>query len=319
MCWIDDRCRPHDGTVNISTAPAVPRVAGVDHLGRTVLTAVVPTVWGTTYVVTTHLLPDGHPFFAALLRSLPAGLIALLVSRRLPSGSWWWRSAVLGVLNMGAFFPLLFIAAQHLPGGVAATLGAGQPLIVAALAVALLGESWSVSRLLAGALGLVGVGLVVLGPGAGADLAGVLAGLVGASATGAGLVLTKRWGLPRGVGVVAFAGWQLTAAGVLLLVPGLWLDGVPPDLGASAAVGYAWLGLIGALVTYPLWFAGIRELPVTSTALLILLSPLVAAALGTLVAGESLTAVQVLGFGVALTAMVAGQLSSSTTKGRVAS
>lgn len=102
--------------------------------GWTALTAIVPMVWGTTYIVTTHLLPEGHPLFAALMRSLPAGLIALAISRRLPRGSWWWKSLVLGTLNMGAFFPLLFVAAQHLPGGVAATLGAAQPIVVAFLA-----------------------------------------------------------------------------------------------------------------------------------------------------------------------------------------
>lgn len=49
------------------------------------LTATVPMVWGTTYIVTTHALPDGHPLFAALMRSLPAGLIALLLARTLPA------------------------------------------------------------------------------------------------------------------------------------------------------------------------------------------------------------------------------------------
>lgn len=52
------------------------------------VTAVAPTVWGTTYLVTTELLPPGHPMFAALTRSLPAGLIALVLSRRLPRGRW---------------------------------------------------------------------------------------------------------------------------------------------------------------------------------------------------------------------------------------
>jgi len=47
--------------------------------------------------------------------------LLLTLTRRLPRGSWWWRAAVLGLLNFGAFFPLLFFAAYRLPGGVAAT------------------------------------------------------------------------------------------------------------------------------------------------------------------------------------------------------
>ncbi|GGF33300.1 hypothetical protein GCM10010922_05530 [Microbacterium sorbitolivorans] len=71
---------------------------------------------------------------------------------------------------------------------------------------------------------------------------------------------------------------------------------------------YAWLGLVGALLTYTLWFAGIGLLPVTSTALLGLLSPLMAAALGSLIAGEALAPIQILGFAISLVAMLAGQL-----------
>lgn len=65
------------------------------------LTALAPASWGTTYVVTTHLLPPGHPLFAGLMRALPAGLLALAITRVLPRGDWWWKAAVLGVLNIG--------------------------------------------------------------------------------------------------------------------------------------------------------------------------------------------------------------------------
>lgn len=280
----------------------------------TVLTAVAPAVWGTTYIVTTHMLPDGHPLFAALMRSLPAGLIAVLIARRLPHGSWWWKSLVLGTLNMGAFFPLLFLAAQHLPGGVAATLGAAQPIVVAFLAVAILHEKLSTWRVVWGVVGMIGVGLVVLGPEAALSPRGVLAGLGGAASMGTGVVLTKKWGRPAGVSAVGLAGWQLTAAGVVLFMPAMLIDGVPADIDATAIAGYSWLGLIGALLAYSLWFSGIRRLPVTATALLGLLSPLVAAVLGAAIAGEALTLIQVAGFAIALTAMVAGQLTPTKKK-----
>lgn len=283
------------------------------------MTAFAPMVWGTTYIVTTHMLPEGHPLFAAMMRSLPAGLIALLIARQLPRGSWWWKSLVLGTLNMGAFFPLLFIAAQELAGGVAATLGAAQPIVIAFLAVAILHEKLSVWRLCWGVLGMTGVALVVLGPDAAMSPAGVLAGLAGAASMGTGVVLTKRWGRPEGVSAIGLAGWQLTAAGLMLLLPAFLIDGAPPGIDSTAWVGYAWLSLIGALVTYTIWFSGIRLLPVTATALLGLLSPLVAAILGAAIAGETLTVVQFLGFAVALTAMVAGQLPSPKQKAQTPS
>jgi drug/metabolite transporter (DMT)-like permease len=230
-------------------APAGAPANTPHRVGWTALTAIAPMVWGTTYIVTTHLLPEGHPLFAAMMRSLPAGLIALLIARRLPRGSWWWKSLVLGTLNMGAFFPLLFVAAQELPGGVAATLGAAQPIVIAFLAVAILHETLSLWRLCWGVLGMVGVALVVLGPEAAMSPVGVLAGLAGAASMGTGVVLTKKWGRPDGVSAIGLAGWQLTAAGLVLLFPALLVDGVPPDVDGAAVLGYAWLGLIGAAFT----------------------------------------------------------------------
>lgn len=226
---------------------------------------------------------------------------------------------MLGTLNMAAFFPLLFVAAQHLPGGVAATLGAAQPIVVAFLAVAILHERLSSWRVAWGVVGVVGVALVVLGPGASLDAVGILAGLGGAVSMGTGVVLTKRWGRPEGVSAVGLAGWQLTGAGLVLLVPALFIDGIPSGIDGKAVAGYAWLGLVGALVTYTIWFSGIRHLPVTATALLGLLSPLVAALLGTLLAGEALNPVQLAGFALALAAMVLGQLPSPTQKAGIRS
>lgn len=274
----------------------------------TLATALAPAVWGTTYIVTTELLPAG-PLFAGLTRALPAGLLGLLIVRTLPRGTWWWKSVVLGTLNIGLFFPLLFVAAGRLPGGVAATLGATQPIFVTFLAVVLLAERLSTWRLLWGVVGVAGVGLVVLGPGVGFDPAGIAAGICGAASMGTGVVLTKRWGRPPGVGAVGIASWQLTAGGLVLLVPTLLLEGVPAQVDAPGVAGYVWLGLIGGLVAYTLWFRGIGNLPVTATALLGILSPLMAAALGAALAGETLELIQVAGFVIALTALVAGQLT----------
>ncbi|WP_234415419.1 EamA family transporter [Actinomyces sp. Marseille-P3109] len=282
--------------------------------GWIALTALAPAVWGTTYIVTTHALPTGHPVFAALMRTLPAGTLALALTRRLPSGQWWWKSLVLGALNMACFFPLLFVAAQRLPGGVAATLGAAQPIIVAGLAVVVLSERPSAWRLMWGGIGVVGVALVVLGPQAGLDVLGVTAGLGGAVSMGLGVVLTKRWGKPDRVSALSLAGWQLTGAGLLLIVPALLIDGVPTGIDATAVLGYSWLGLVGGLAAYVLWFEGIRRLPVTPTALLGLLSPLTAALLGHVIAGEVLNPIQLLGFALALTAMTAGQLAPPSSR-----
>jgi probable blue pigment (indigoidine) exporter len=291
------------------TSPAAPS-GGT--LPRTALTAFAPLAWGTTYVVTTELLPPGHPLFAGLLRALPAGLVALAIARTLPRGAWWGKAAVLGVLNIGLLFPLLFTAAERLPGGVAATLGAAQPLFVAVLAGAVLHQRPSAWHLFWGGAGVVGVGLVVIGPNAALDAAGIVAGLAASASMALGVTLTKRWGRPAGVGPTVFAGWQLTAGGLFLLPVTLLAEGSPPAIDPPAAAGYLWLGSAGGLIAYVLWFRGIGALPVNSVAVLVLFSPLVAAVLGAVLLGQTLGPVQVAGFVLSLVAIGAGQLPAPT-------
>ncbi|ASO20491.1 putative blue pigment (indigoidine) exporter [Actinoalloteichus hoggarensis] len=295
---------------NLTTRSIPAGLAGI------ALTAFAPAVWGTTYVVTTELLPAGHPLFAALVRALPAGLIALAITRTLPRGTWWLKAATSGVLNIGVFLPLLFVSAERLPGGVAATLAAAQPLLVAILAVMVLGQGVSAWTLGWGVAGIAGVGLVVLGPDAAFDVVGVAAGLGGAGAMALGVTLTKRWGRPDGVGSTAFAGWQLAAGGLLLVPVTLLVEGPPPAVDAGALLGYLWLGIPGGLIAYILWFRGITTLPVTSVAVLTLLSPMIAALLGAVLLGQLLGPVQLLGFAVALAAIVAGQITPRTVKER---
>ncbi|GAB3840047.1 hypothetical protein GCM10029963_08010 [Micromonospora andamanensis] len=90
--------------------------------------------------------------------------------------------------------------------------------------------------------------------------------------------------------------------------------GAPPAVDASAALGYLWLGLPGGLLAYILWFRGIATLPVTSVAVLTLLSPMVAALLGAVLLDELLTPVQAAGFVLCLAAIVAGQVSPTRAK-----
>jgi probable blue pigment (indigoidine) exporter len=270
-----------------------------------VIAAFAPLVWGSTYLVTTEWLPADRPLLAATLRALPIGLLITLHGRELPRGHWWWRSALLGLLNIGAFFALLFLAAYRLPGGVAATAGAIQPLVVASLAALLLDETLRARVGIAGVLGIGGVGLLVLGPDAALDTVGVAAALGGTLSMATGVVLTKRWKRPTSL--LTATGWQLTAGGLVLLPLTLLVEGPPPGLTAVNVAGYAWLAVVGTGLAYVLWFRGIDRLPVSALTFLGLLSPLVATSLGWLVLGQRLSPVQLAGMSLIVTAVALPQ------------
>jgi len=280
------------------------------------LTALAPTIWGSTYVVTTLMLPPGYPLTVAMLRSLPAGILLMLWVRALPHGIWWLRVFILGALNFSVFWALLFVAAYRLPGGVAATLGAIQPLVVIALARLLLGAPVRGLSVVAALTGLAGVALLVLTPKAALDPVGVAAGLGSAASMALGTVLSRRWQPP--VSALTFTSWQLTAGGILLVPAALLAEAPLPTFTLVNVMGLAWLGLIGAALTYVLWFRGVARLEPAAVSSLGFLSPLSATVLGWAILGQSLSPLQLAGMGVVVGSVWLSQRAQRQTVPAVA-
>ena len=283
---------PSIETVSIKPGGPAPSKASPRDL---FITALTPMVWGSTYLVTTEFLPADRPLLAATVRALPAGIVLMLVTRTWPRGSWWFKAAALGALNIGLFFFLLFFTAYQLPGGVAALVGSVQPLFVLFLGVMLLGEKIRAAHIVACAVGAAGVGLLVLRSDATLTVIGVIAGMAGALSMAAGIVLTKRWGRPEGVGLLGFTGMQLAMGGVMLLPVTLVVEGLPGDVSGANLAGFAYLSVIGALAAYAVWFRGIQRLPTMVVSFLGFLSPLVATVLGFVFLGEALSGWQLVG------------------------
>ncbi|KFZ77361.1 ABC transporter permease [Amycolatopsis sp. MJM2582] len=291
----------------IAERPVVPAepAAAKPTLRDAGLAALAPASWGTVYVVTATLLPPDRPLLAAALRALPAGLLLLALTRRLPHGSWWWKTTVLGMLNFGAFLPLIFFAAYRLPGGVAATLGALQPLLVALLALPMLRVRTPAPILLAAIAGAGGVALLTLSSEARLDPLGLAAMLTAVALMAVSLILTKKWGRPEYP--LAMTGWQLTLGGIVLAPATLLFEGLPSSLTTANLIGYGYIGIVTTALAYPLWFRGIDRLAPASVSLLTLTNPLVATAAGFLVLDQTLTGWQLTGFAVALTALTLSQ------------
>ncbi|MEX5562266.1 EamA family transporter [Pseudophaeobacter sp. 1A16562] len=280
------------------------------------LTALAPAIWGSSYIVTTNLLPGHSPFVVALLRALPAGLLLLLFVRRLPPLNWVPKLMVLGALNFSLFWSFLFLSAYRLPGGVAATLGAIQPLVVVFLSALVLQSPIRPASLLAAALSIAGVALLVLTPAAKLDMIGVLAGLAGALSMAAGVVLTRKWQPP--VPPLTFTAWQLTAGGILLMPVTLLAVPEVPVFTAENILGLAYMSLIGGALTYILWFRGLSRIEPSAVSLLGVLSPLTAVILGWLWMQETFSIYQLTGAIFALFSVWLGQAAAKPARPRPA-
>lgn len=276
-------------------------------------TALAPILWGSTYIVTSELLPPNSPLMAALIRALPAGILLIMITRTIPKGHWWWRIALLGFFNIGFFFYCLFYAATYLPGGMAALVMSSQALMVIVLSRFLLKSIFTFQHVLAGIIGITGIGFLVLNSHANLNQTGIFVALMGTLSMALGVVLTKKWGRPEEMSLLGFTGWQLLFGGLMLAPIALTVEGIPNHISLTNVLGYLYLGIIGAIVGYFLWFRGIEKLPAISISFLGFLSSVSACVLGYIFLQQAFTPSQLIGALAIFSSII---LSNTTSKNR---
>ena len=280
------------------------------------VTAIAPIAWGSTYVVTRNLLPPESPLWGGVLRALPAGILVLLIARTLPRGSWWWRSLVLGTLNVGGFFVLVYIAGQRLPSSLAATLMSASAACMLLFGWMLLRRRPRAAAVAGAGVGLVGVAVMLGFDAGGVDVWGIAASLGAMVASSLGFVLTARWG--SGVPALPMTAWQLVGGSLVLLPAALIVEGGPPRLTVESGLGFAYVTLVGTALAYAAWFAGLRRLAPGVVGVVGLLNPVTGVVLGVLVAGESFGMPQAVGVALVLGGIVLGALPPRRTPVEVA-
>ncbi|MCX0420893.1 DMT family transporter [Aeromonas veronii] len=254
-----------------------------------------PLLWGSTYAVVSLYLTDYSPYWVAVWRALPAGLLLLLLHPRMPPLPWG-KQFLLAFCNIAAFFALLFVAAFRLPGAVAGTLGATLPLVLMLLAWLQDGTRPSLKWLLLGLMGLAGV-LLLLNPSANLDPVGVACAMLATVLIGQSSRWMRHWPVND---LLALTAWQLLLGG-LMLIPLAWLLAGPMPLPEPAsAPGLLWLILLNTALGYWAWLWGLKYHGPEVMGMLALTNPMMAVSLGILMVGETLDVSQWIGIGVIL-------------------
>lgn len=270
------------------------------------LTAIAPIAWGSTYYVTRQVLPADAALWGGVIRCLPAGLLVLLIVRRLPRGSWWWRSLVLGVLTVGGLNVLVYVVAQRLPTSFAATLMSTSAAAMLLLSWLLLRQRPRLAAVVGAMVGIVGV-VVMMGFGEGpVDGWGVAASVGAMLSSSLGFVLTAKWGAE--VPPLTMTAWQLIAGSLVVLPFAVAFEGAPPALDPPAIAGFAYVIVVATSLAYAAWFSGLRHLPGSVVGIVGLLNPVTGVVLGVFLAGEAFGIPQVAGLAMVIVGVVLGVL-----------
>ncbi|ELC7279131.1 EamA family transporter [Aeromonas veronii] len=254
-----------------------------------------PLLWGSTYAVVSLYLTDYSPYWVAVWRALPAGLLLLLLHPRMPPLPWG-KQFLLAFCNIAAFFALLFLAAFRLPGAVAGTLGATLPLVLMLLAWLQDGTRPSLKWLLLGLMGLAGV-LLLLNPSANLDPVGVACAMLATVLIGQSSRWMRHWPVND---LLALTAWQLLLGGLMLIPLAWWLTGPMQLPDPASAPGLLWLILLNTALGYWAWLWGLKHHGPEVMGMLALTNPMMAVSLGVLMVGETLDVSQWIGIGVIL-------------------
>lgn len=297
-----------------------PATRPVSPLLYTSLALLFALLWASAFMGVKVGLRNSPPLFLMGFRFLVAGSVLLVYARlrgSLLPDSWrgWARLGALGLLNQAAYLGLSAIAMRHLSGGMAAVLASTNPLMLALLAPALLGERMSLRRVAGLGLAFLSVVWIMYARASATDAPGSMLLILLANALMvAGTILFKRWAPAHNL--VVINGVQLFTASFVLLIPSLLFESVSAvrwNMEFLGAVGFLAFGVsCGAML---IWFFLLRTGEAARASAFLFLNPVMGLFLGRLLLGEPLHPLDFVGgIGVALGIYLVQTQSSSVTR-----
>lgn len=230
------------------------------------LAAIATTIigWASAFaairVGLTALTPVELAAARYLSAAVPAGLYLLIARPPLPSRKDFLRLIVIGVLFISAYAVLLNTGEQTIPAGPASFIIQINPIIVALIAVPLLGERFGLGGWVGTLVSFLGVGLIAYGSGDGLGLnVGALLILGAALCTSVSTLLQKP--LLGRMPALAVTAWVLLL-GSLPLTPAI------PDTIAALRVApaeviwsIAYLVVMPTVIGYLTWAIALKRFP----------------------------------------------------------
>ena len=259
---------------------------------------ILSAIWGSTWLFIKLGLEDLPPLSFAGVRFVIAAtlLFAVVLLRRVPlprNRKDWKLMAVTGVLAFSLNYGLLFWGEQHVSSGLAALLQATIPAFGLVIAhYHLPGERMTWVKITGILLGISGVGVIFsnqLSDHGTLALLGSAAIVLGALAVAYANVLVKARGGHLDPAVLAFG--QMVFGLVPLLIAGAATEGNPMKFNWTprAWLSVIYLALVGSSLAFLLYYWLVKNMEVTNTMLISLVTPLIAVILGMLVLNEQLT------------------------------
>lgn len=203
----------------------------------------------------------------------------------------------------------VYWAAQYIPSGLVSVVYGLTPIVTSIFAALWLGERiFQAHKLVGVGFGIVGL-VIIFHPSGELDrnmVLGVMGVLMSVIIHSASMVWVKRLGAQ--VSPVAITGGALWVALPLYLGTWLALDGhLPDEIPDRTVNAIVYLGVMGSVVGFVLFYYALKHVSAGGMALLTLVTPVLALAMGHLLNGEVLATQTLYGAGIILTGLALHQ------------
>ncbi len=254
-------------------------------------------IWSTTPLAIQWSAQGSSFSFAVMVRMLIGLAVCLLLLRATRTAFPLTPAArrLYAISGLSVFVAMLFTywGALHIPSGLISVIFGLSPLVTGLFAALWLSERTLTPIRIAG-LGLALAGLwVIFGqpwPGDGKATLGALAVVAGMTVQALGLVWIKRLNLRPSA--LAITTGSLGVATPLFVLAWLVTDAaqLPPDTTLRAGAAIIYLGVLGSVVGFTLYYYVIKHLDAGRVALITLVTPVTALLLGQTLNAETIPA-----------------------------
>ncbi len=248
-------------------------------------------LWSSAFSVAKILVTHTPPFSVSALRFLVAALIAgglaLALGQRIPSGWDAWRPIIiLGLCQNTLYLGLFFTAMTSIPAGLAAIVASAMPLIVAALAPAVVSERITLGTVAGLIIGFGGVlwimGVRVTG---GIDPLGLALAVVGVLALSVATLTVKRGDF--GTGLLMVVACQLLIGGLGCVPVALLLEDVTAfEVTVPVMFAFAYQVLFPGITATMLWFGLVKLVSTAGASAFHFLNPIFGVGFAFVLLGE---------------------------------
>lgn len=270
-------------------------------------------MWSSAFTSARIIVMDASPLFSLAVRFLISGLIGVGIALAL--GQTWrltrnqWRATLIfGLCQNALYLGLNFVAMQWIEASLAAIIASTMPLLVALATWVIYGDKLRPLGVLGLLAGVAGVALIMgTRISAGVDLFGILLCVIGVLALAVATLALR--GATSGGNFMMVVGLQMLVGSAILFVAAPLSEDIFVNPTLRLGLAFAYTTVVPGLMATFIWVLLLNRIGAIRAATFHFLNPVFGVAVASVLLGERLGLLDLIGVAVVTLGILAVQLS----------